>query len=87
MGGLMAGWRITIDLKDIWKATEIPFFERRDEIIRRIKASEWYSDDYAALNDTLYLLSDSNDNEDFNFYWSQLYDLADWDRVWIATNF
>lgn len=30
-------------------------------------------------------LADTEDPEDFDYWWNQLYDQADYDRVWIST--
>lgn len=84
----MAKWFHTLDLYDIFHDDEKTFIERRDEIVRRIKAQSWYttSDDMDLL-DPVAGLEDSEDEEEFNDYWDELYNWADDARVWLNTLF
>ncbi|TVZ01248.1 hypothetical protein EAS64_33760 [Trebonia kvetii] len=95
----MPSWLYTIDLADIFHA-DIPFEERRDEIVKRIRESEWYRDaemeasekldravnaDDFLLGVTITDLEDASDEEDFDWTWDEVYDMANADRAWINT--
>jgi hypothetical protein len=84
----MRAWNEKVRLGDIFHDEELPFEQVRDEIVRRIKRTRWYGDDDTASNDLYYLveeLEDAHDPDEFDQVWDQIYDLADADRVWIAT--
>jgi len=65
------------------------FEERKSAIIDQIRASRWYrraEDDRADdLHDILNMLGETADEEEFDNVWENVYDLADEDRIWIAT--
>lgn len=83
----MPYWGDTIDLADIFHNEDMPFEEKRDEIVKRIKDSKWlsYTDWYYELLDVVKELEVSPTIEDFDFHWQTVYDYADIDRVWIDT--
>lgn len=84
----MAHWQITIGLTDIWKNDNFSFEEQVELIVARIKKSGWrditpYPDFFDGL---IANLESSEDKEEFNGWWYELYDQADSDRVWIETH-
>lgn len=85
----MAQWKYTVNIADIWNNDELPFEERRDEIVKRIRASDWYKVRNATDLSELFSLTEdlevSDTPDEFDEYWNLLYDEADADRCWIAT--
>lgn len=82
-------WKHHLDLSDIFHDDSKTFVERRDEIVKRIRATPWYvkgefeSED---LEDLLFELEDSHNPSDFDYSWDYFYDFCDTDkRVWIDT--
>lgn len=80
----MAVWREVISLGDVSHNEGMEFPERRDAIVARLRASQWYKH-----NEISHLvewwLGEAEDEEEFDQWWDELYDLADRDRVWIDT--
>lgn len=82
----MPVWNYKIELSDIFHAENVDFPAKRDEIVRRLRDSDWYDKCFSfRLADTLESLEDSENVEDFDYYWNDLYDVADIDRAWIST--
>ena len=83
-------WILTLNVKDVFDDDEMGLEEKRDIIVSRIRASRWpllhsvEEGDYS-LDELLDELSGVDDEPYFDQVWSALYDLADYDRVWIAT--
>lgn len=81
-------WLVTVDVSDEWKNFQENGFQKSVElIVAKIKESGWrdltpYPDTFDEL---LADLENSYDLDEFNGWWNELYDLADSDRVWIAT--
>ncbi len=78
-------WAKTIRLGTVWKNPDLTFEQRRDAIVRRLRASGWlehsdFDDELGAVIDEL---AGSADPDAFDSTWNDLYILADWDRVWI----
>lgn len=82
-------WAHTLDLRDVYHSDEPTFTERRDAIVRRIKASRWYTNRDAAgfdeFGELIENLAAADDQAEFNEYFDAVYDQADCDRVWIQT--
>ena len=80
-------WEHRVSLEDIFHNEELTFEEKRDGIIRRIRATAWFKGCHQD-DDLVYLVEELAETEDatsFDSLWSDLYDIADADRVWIAT--
>lgn len=73
------------------------FIAVRDAVVNSIKASKWYrdSDEFGDLHEVIDELTDVghpdidwdddyNHERHFNDCLAQIYDLADWDRAWLA---
>lgn len=73
------------------------FIRSRDEVIAAIKASTWYgqADEFGDLHDAVDEMadvgnpeidweSDYDEQRHFNSCLDRIYDLADWDRAWLA---
>lgn len=79
------GWKHHIDLHDIWQDDDPDFELRRSLIVQRIRGSLVY-DAFRAddrLEDILNELDDTETEDDFDWVWSDFYDWADDNRVWI----
>lgn len=92
-------WLVTIDLIDIWNkypSDEITdgdkFLEVRDEVVKRLRAKKDEIEKFPSVSmfefdSIIDCLEITEDMDEFNDYWSQLYDWADDHGVWIATMF
>ncbi len=80
-------WAHTIDLSHVFHNEAMSFIERRDAIVRIVRASRWVkaADEFSDLTEAVEELSDTADLAEFNLVWDAIYDLADYDRVWIIT--
>lgn len=80
-------WDRKISLADVFHNDELAFDRRRDAIVARLRASAWLKE--RDESDHLVLLveelSEVEDADAFNEVWSDVYDEADYDRVWIET--
>ena len=81
----MASWVERIDLADVFHDEDLTFEQKRDAIVARIKASEWYRWSGFELHLMISSLSSTTTPEDFDVVWDAVYEKADVDRVWIAT--
>ena len=80
-------WDGTLKLADVFHNDHLTFERKRDAIVGRIRATPWFKDK-DEYDDLVYLveeLAETEDNGSFNSLWSDLYDMADADRVWIET--
>ena len=82
-------WDRRIDLSDVFHNDRMTFEERRDAIVRRLKANPWYTTadqiEFDGVYDVVNELGDAANTEEFDGWWDELYDLADTDRVNIRT--
>lgn len=81
----MAHWEYKLRLKDIWHDEDMPFEEKRDEIVRRINASRFWTEDDYHLTCAVDGLESAVDLDDFDDAWNDFYDWADDVRVWVET--
>jgi len=86
----MAEWPRVLEFAGAWVRSNSFSIERRDEIVRRIKDSDWYRESAEAGDlDELVLVTEdlaaAESYEEFVEYLPLFYDLADRDRVWIST--
>jgi hypothetical protein len=78
-------WEHKIRLGDVWQDEELDFEQRRNKIVARIRASAWFKG-YGEFDDLPQIveeLSGIEDADGFDEVWDSLYDIADYDRVWI----
>jgi hypothetical protein len=82
-------WGEKLRLGDVFHNDDLSFIERRDAIVTRIKATRWYRDadphEFDGLHDVVENLATEESPDDFDYWWDELYDLADVARVWIET--
>lgn len=81
------GWKTTVRLQDVFHDTNLSFEARRDAIVKRIRFSNWdfHSEDWDAVEEVLDNLAVATDVQQFDAWWTDIYEYADRDRVWIAT--
>ena len=84
----MPHWNISLNLTDLWRNEDIGFEEKRDKIVAVIKASGWrkitpYPDYFDSLVDEV---AETLNITEFDLAFSEIYDQADADRVWIETH-
>lgn len=81
------GWKTTVKLQDVFHNDDLAFEEKRDLIVKRIRESNWdfYSENWDAVEEALDNLAESADVQEFDAWWTDIYNYADLDRVWIAT--
>ena len=82
----MPVWHLTIKLGDLWRA-DIGFPEKRDKIVSVLKISGWrdLTDRQEDFDELIDELSETLNIQEFDLAFSDIYDLADADRVWIET--
>lgn len=80
-------WDRTVNLSGVFHNEEMTFAERRDAIVRRLRASGWLDDrdEFDELVEAVEGLEQAEDAEEFDSWWDEVYDHADADRVWIQT--
>lgn len=84
----MSYWARTIDLTDIWENKGLdPFEDHRDAVVKRFRESAWLIDAgiYDEITELIDDLGDSREHNEFDSVLSRIYDEADADHVWIAT--
>lgn len=77
-------WKHTVKLADVWRDEDREFTERRDEIVKRIRALPMFETD----DDLQLLVDDLREAEDiveFDYTWNEFYNWADDNDVWVAT--
>jgi hypothetical protein len=80
-------WDRKVNLADVFHNEDITFEQRRDAIVTRIRTTPWFKgyDEYDDLPQFVEELADAADAAEFRDPWDCIYDIADADRVWIAT--
>lgn len=82
---MAARWDYVLNLKDVFHNEEMEFEQRRDEIVKRMKALLIDPDLEAWLHELADYVAESEDEDHFNYVWDDFYDWADDHRVWVAT--
>lgn len=83
-------WDETIDVSEVYRDESLTFEERRDRIVAILKRSRWYRNADPHRFDGVHEIIDDHlpyaeTYAEFNGWWDELYDHADYDRVWIRT--
>lgn len=83
----LKSWAQKIDLSAVFHNEELGFIEKRDAIVRILRASKWVkdADEFGRLVEIVDNLAEVEDEDEFDGWWDELYDEADYDRVWITT--
>lgn len=77
----MTRWTRTLDLADVFHA-DLPFIEKRDEMVKRIRVLD---PDSVEVQDLAEELGDAEDEDEWDMTWDVFYDWADANRVWVQT--
>lgn len=75
-------WSNRLELKDVFHDANRTFEERRDEIVKRIRALPCLDEWSEEIADNL---ADAPNANAFDLWWGRFYDWADERRVWVAT--
>jgi hypothetical protein len=80
-------WDRKISLADVFHNDEMGFEQKRDTIVARIRATRWLRDygEDGDLPQFVEELAGARTPDEFDGPWDCIYDIADADRVWIAT--
>jgi hypothetical protein len=80
-------WDRRVDVSAVFRNEELAYEERRDAIVEIIRNSPWFKqyDEDDDLPQFVEELADAGEDE-FRYPWDAIYDIADADRVWIATS-
>lgn len=78
-------WAHRIDISDVFHNEAMTFEQRRDAVATRIQHTAWFKGS-ETVRDIIDELSDSTNGDEFDGPWDALYDVADYDRVWIKTH-
>lgn len=81
-------WILTIELSDVWRDEALPVTEKAAKIVERIEKSGWLdlTPDPDTFRDLLADLKEAETVGTFDYMFSDVYDLADSDGVWIETH-
>lgn len=79
-------WAHRIRLGNLFHNDELSFEEKRDTLVRLVKASAWYTGEevFSDLHSLIEEMEDTEDVDAFDDVMSAVYDMADYDRVWIG---
>lgn len=80
-------WDRKIRLGAVWRNEGMTFTQRRDAIVAILRASGWLRDRdmFSSLVIAVENLAGAEDADEFDGWWDEIYDIADYDRVWIDT--
>ena len=80
-------WEHRLNLADVLHNDGLSFTEKRDAIVRRIRATTWFQakDEHDDLPQCVGELAETEGMQEFGQVFDAIYDEADYDRVWIAT--
>ncbi len=79
-------WDRKISLAGVFHDPDLAFEQRRDAIVEIIRNSPWFKQ-YEEGDDLPQLVEElaGIEEDEFRYPWDAIYDIADADRVWIAT--
>ncbi len=80
-------WDRRLDVAGVFHTDALTFEQRRDAVARAVRASGWLDgrDMFDALVLAVEGLEQAEDADEFDGWWDEVYDHADYDRVWIVT--
>lgn len=87
----MTNWKAKLKLGDVFHSETMPFADRRDAIVARIRSAGWYKraaadeDDGYEIQDIVDELAEAETADAFDDVWSEFYDYADRERIWVET--
>jgi hypothetical protein len=91
----MANWKVRINVADLWRKYEDDedFDSFKEALLEKLDDEDLYAeitekiDEEAAYQFSVLVddLKPCSDVEEFDYAWQNLYDWADYNKVWIAT--
>jgi hypothetical protein len=83
----LPSWDKKINLRHVFHNQAMTFTERRNAIVGILRTSPWLKgrDEFDRLVEVVDNLADAEDTAEFDGWWDELYDIADYERVWITT--
>lgn len=81
-------WKLEINLKDVWPNDNFGSpKEHIAAVVKVLENSNWLAmtSDKGELSYLFSELKYAETYSDFDYWWDRVYDLADYDRVWLAT--
>lgn len=80
-------WERRLNFADVVHNEALSFEQRRDAIVDRLRHSAWFAgrDEFDELVEAVDNLARADDADEFDGWWDEIYDVADYDRVWIVT--
>ena len=85
----LPAWERTISVAHLFHNDRLTFEQRRDAIVKLLKANPWYTRadkaEFDGVYDVVNEIGNAEDQTEFDGWWDELYDLADIDRVCIKT--
>lgn len=78
-------WESRVDIRSVWRNRDLPFSEKRDQIVAAIRATRWFKgeDEDSEVHEIVADLADAADAEEWDEWWDSFYDWCDWNRVWV----
>ena len=78
-------WKETIDVEeDFLKYDDTNFDEIKDSILNKLRSSNEFKEN-PEFQDLCIELEVSEDDDEFNLAWSEIYDYCDSNKIWIKT--
>ena len=83
-------WQGLVNVADLWKDDEMPFDNKRDLIVGRIKSLPQYVEDQESdeFDEALWLIVDEmsgvEEEDEFDYVWDSFYDWCDAERIWVV---
>lgn len=74
-------WAKRLDVSDAFRS-DAPWADRRDEMVRRVRALNSYDTDLQDIADEL---AEAADGDEWDAPWDDFYDWADDHSVWVVT--
>lgn len=81
----MPTWKRKLNLVDIFHNDDMLLEQKRDEIVRRVKAAPFWDEEDIELVEIIEEFEDVDTVGYFDAVWSAFYDWADVHRIWVAT--
>ena len=77
-------WESRVNIGGILHNEDLTFEAKRDRFVAAIKGSKWFSENASEdLAETIEEMEDTDTVEYFDQVLSVVYDLADYDRIWL----
>jgi hypothetical protein len=83
----MPDWKYHLELEDLWDlTTSMPFEDRRDAIVRRVRDADFYDETDIVLRNIVNDVASAADLLEFDRHWDYVRWWADDHSVWLCTH-